>query len=275
MIVDHLKKTEPNTSLNPTSQVLSVRLIRNATSVLKLDGATILIDPMFSGKFELDPIPWTNEVRNPTVDLPLSKSELQEIVDQSDVILLTHLHRDHWDEAARNLIPKSKAIICQTEDVPTLIEQGFSNLSYSSDTKFGSDIRIIRVLAKHGHGELAEKMAPASGFVLIGKEKTIYVAGDSVWYEGVENAIQKYSPDVIIVNAGAARFQFGEPITMTTADVLQVAEAAKPSAKIIVVHMEAINHCYLTRNELRQAIEAEGFEERCLVPEDGEEIIWV
>lgn len=256
--------------MQAAAQNLAIRLIRNATVVIEIDSKTLLVDPMFSPKSALDPIPWTNEIRNPIVELPFTKEEISEIVHQSTAVLLTHLHPDHWDEAAQAAIPKSKPFICQTEDVPTLIEQGYSNLTYANVARLDKDIHIIRVPAQHGHGELVQKMAPACGYVVQGTKKTIYITGDSVWYEGVEKTIERYNPDVIVVNAGSARFQFGEPITMTAADVLQVAQKLKPSAKLIVVHMEAVNHCYLTRKELIQALNEKGLSKNCFVPNDGE-----
>jgi L-ascorbate metabolism protein UlaG (beta-lactamase superfamily) len=272
MIVEHDVKSKPKKFPKAEPTDLTVQLIRNATMVINIDGKTFLVDPMFSEKSAFNPIPWTNEIRNPTVELPFSKEQVCEIVQQSDAVLLTHLHPDHWDEAARAVIPKSKPIICQTEDVPTLVEQGYSNLTNANVARLDKDIGIIRIPAQHGHGEWAEKMAPASGYVIQSKEKTIYLTGDSVWYEGIEKTIENYSPDVIIVNAGGARFQFGEPITMTTEGVLQVAQKSKPDAKVIVVHMEAVNHCYLTRKELVQALKGKGLSQKCFVPNDGESL---
>jgi len=57
---------------------------------------------------------------------------------------------------------------------------------------------------------------------------------------------------VIVVNAGGARFLEGDPITMMPQDVIHVCKAA-PHAQVIAVHMEAINHCLLTRGELAKA----------------------
>ena len=39
----------------------------------------------------------------------------------------------------------------------------------------------------------------------------------------------------------------------------------------VAVHMEAINHCLLTRADLRADLEAEGLGGRVLVPEDGQQ----
>ena len=76
---------------------------------------------------------------------------------------------------------------------------------------------------------------------------------------------------MIVVNAGAARFLEGDPITMTADDVVAVARHA-PDARVVAVHMEAINHCGLTRSELRARLRAEGLEGRVTVPEDGAEV---
>ncbi len=198
---------------------------------------------------------------------------MNEIIRKTDYILLTHLHPDHWDGAAEALVPKSKQLICQPEDVETLQAQGFHHLLYQKSIQL-QGVTIERVAAQHGHGELADKMAPVSGFVLITGNKALYVAGDTVWYEGVKTVLDTYKPDVSIVNAGSAQFQFGDPITMTAEDVLQVVHHSKPGSKTVVVHMEAINHCLLKRNDLSNLIKAENFSSCCFVPHDGEEIIF-
>jgi L-ascorbate metabolism protein UlaG (beta-lactamase superfamily) len=106
-----------------------------------------------------------------------------------------------------------------------------------------------------------------SGFVLrAGDEPSIYVAGDTVWCDEVAEAIAAHRPDVIVVNAGGARFLEGDPITMTPEDVLATADAAAPG-RVVAVHMEAINHCLVTRANLRSAAG-----DRVVIPEDGAEV---
>ena len=74
---------------------------------------------------------------------------------------------------------------------------------------------------------------------------------------------------MIVVNAGAAQFLHGDPITMTSGDVVRVCRAA-PHAQVVAVHMEAINHCLLTREELAQQAENAGV--RVVIPADGETV---
>ena len=113
-------------------------------------------------------------------------------------------------------------------------------------------------------------MAPVSGFVLRAPgEPTLYVAGDTVWHPEVEAALDEHQPRVVVVNAGAARFNVGDPITMTAEDVARVCRHA-PGAAVVAVHMEAINHCLLARDELRSYLERVGLSEQTLIPLDDE-----
>jgi len=58
---------------------------------------------------------------------------------------------------------------------------------------------------------------------------------------------------------------------MNEVDVRHVAEAA-PDARIIAVHMEAVNHWNLSRADLRAYAEGHEFANQLLVPEDSESI---
>ena len=101
-------------------------------------------------------------------------------------------------------------------------------------------------------------------------EPTLYIAGDTIWCDEVESALREHSPGVIVVNAGGARFNQGDPITMTPADVIAVTEATPDETMVVAVHMDAINHCVDGRLELREALRERGLlESRVLVPDDG------
>ena len=83
--------------------------------------------------------------------------------------------------------------------------------------------------------------------------------------------LDAHRPDIVIVNAGAAQFLEGGPITMDVDDVAQVCRAV-PKARVIAVHMEAINHCVLTRRALADGVQKAGVGDRVLIPADGEEL---
>jgi hypothetical protein len=85
----------------------------------------------------------------------------------------------------------------------------------------------------------------------------------------VEEALAVHRPGVVVLNACAAQFLEGDPITITVEDVIQTAGAV-PEARITAVHMEAINHCLLTRDKLKDALDRDGLAKRVDLPADGE-----
>ena len=126
---------------------------------------------------------------------------------------------------------------------------------------------------KHGEGEIGQLMGEVSGVVFKHKdEKTLYIAGDTIWCDDVEEAIHLHRPEVIIVNGGSAQFLQGDPITMGKEDIYRTYKEA-PQSTIIVSHMEAVNHCLLTRQDLARFIEEKGLTANILVPADGESIV--
>ena len=111
------------------------------------------------------------------------------------------------------------------------------------DTLTWAGIAIRRTPARHGSGATAEALAPVSGYVLRDAAgRCLYVAGDTVLYEAVEAVLDEQRPDVVVVNASGARFTGGDPIVMDADDVVAVARRA-PGARVVAVHLDAINHC--------------------------------
>lgn len=248
---------------------MQLQLIRHATLVCEYAGMRLLVDPMLNDAGAGPPIQNSPQPRpNPLVPLPCTA---EEVVDGAQAVLVTHTHRDHWDDAAIQLVPKDLALFCQPEDVAKMESARFVNTAPVHDARHWNKIRITRTGGQHGTGEIAKAMAPVSGYVLQNEhEPTLYIAGDTIWYRDVEDAIQRFKPEIIVVNTGGARFLQGDPITMTAEDVVQVCHAAR-KARVVAVHMEAINHCLVTRKDL--ALAAHAAHVTVEIPEDGELVL--
>ena len=67
---------------------LQLQHIRNATLTITYNDSTLLVDPLLSRKEALDPVPWTNDRRNPTVELPFGDKQLQTIIDKTTAVLV-------------------------------------------------------------------------------------------------------------------------------------------------------------------------------------------
>ena len=233
---------------------MRITLVRSATIIVELAGRRILVDPMLDDVGARPPIEGTrNQVANPTAPLPFPE---EEVVRGLDAVIVTHRHRDHLDTRGEELLPRDVPVYCQPEDEEALRELRVDARSIDDAVEWDG-LRIARTPARHGSGRMAELLAPVSGFVL----NDLYLAGDTVWYEGVEETIARHRPRVAVVNAGGAEFTEGGLIVMGTDDVREVV-ARVPT--VVAVHLEALNHCFLTRAELRRSIP------EVLVPEDGE-----
>ena len=240
-----------------TDDDLAVTLVRNATVLATVDETTFLVDPLFAPQGSTPPIDDTpNDRNNPLVPMP-------DVDLAHDAVIVTHRHPDHFDEAAKAELDPDVPLFCQPVEADAFAEDGFTDVRPVDDETAFDGVALHRTPGRHGHGELAEQMGPVSGFVLDGEE-TLYLAGDTVWYEPVAETLARFEPDAVVLNAGAARFNQGEPITMGVDDVSAVRDAT--DAAVAVVHMEAINHCLLSREELRAETED------VLVPDDGERI---
>lgn len=250
---------------------MKIHFIRHATFAFEMGPLRVLVDPMLGEAGTAPPVPNTpNRKTNPLVGLPFGDDRLSELIESTDAVLVTHTHNDHWDGSAQEIIPKDTLVLCQPEDEARISGAGFANVSAVDPGLGWKGLRFFRTGGRHGTGEIGAQMAPVSGFVIQAENApSLYVAGDTVWCEEVEEALLAHRPDIIVVNAGAARFLEGDPITMTAEDVARVCHAA-PEARVIAVHMEAINHCLLTRTELAEALDEQGLAERVEIPADGE-----
>lgn len=236
---------------------MRLTLVRHATLLVELGGRRILVEPMLDPPGARPPVEDSpNPRQNPLVPLPLPA---EEVVAGLDAVVVTHLHRDHFDDTGARLVPRDVPVFCQPEDEERLRDLGLDARPVESELVWNG-LRIARTGGRHGSDEATvAALGPVSGFVLDG----LYVVGDTVWCAEVEEALERHRPRVAVVNGSGARFLEGGPLVMTAAQIREVVDRVPV---VVVVHLEAVNHCLETRAEIRAAVPG------ALVPEDGETI---
>ena len=263
-----------------SSNKIIFQQIRNATGKIIFNGVTLLVDPLLASKgkypgFEVADTLERKLMRNPLIDLP---EPAEKIIKDIEAVILTHTHLDHWDPVASELIPKDIPVFVQhAGDKKLLVSQGFQDVRVVGINTPFKGISITKTGGQHGTDimysfpSFAEISDESMGFILKAPgQKIVYFAGDTIWHDYCEIAIKKHKPDYIVLNTGDAKFEgFEGSLIMGTEDVKKCYDFYK-EAKIITVHMDAINHCVCTREIMRKFVEENKLGDRVLVPNDGE-----
>jgi len=246
---------------------MRLRLLRNATQRLHYAGRELLLDPYFAPKHSQPS--FAGRSPNPLVDLPCPP---EEIMAGAELLVVSHLHSDHFDPEAQRLLPKDLPVLCQPGDEDAIRGHGFERVTPVAGTFAWNGITLTRTPGQHGSGpeELAE-MGQVSGFVFQAPgEPTLYWTGDTILYEPVWQIIERFRPDVIVTHSSGAMWKGNGPIVMDAAQTLAVCQAA-PESRIVAIHLDSLDHGEVSREDLRaQARAAEIPEARLLIPADGE-----
>lgn len=244
---------------------MQLELIRNATLKVTYGGQVLLIDPYFAPRHSLPS--FTGRSPNPMTELP---RPIDDILEGVDLVIVSHLHTDHFDSVAKERINEAVPFLCQPGDEETIRESGFTSVTPLLQPTVWHGVTVTPRQGSHGVGPVVDKMGPVIGFTLeAAGEPTVYWAGDTVFYPPVAETIRDVSPDVIVTHSCGARWD-GDLIVMDAEQTVAVSRLA-PQAIVVATHMEALDHATITRQALREAADAAHIDpSRLLIPADGE-----
>ena len=249
---------------------MQIQLIRSATLRIDYAGHTFVIDPYLAPKHTRPS--FAGKSPNPLVDLPCAPLD---VIAGIEMAIVSHLHSDHFDPVAQDLLPKDILILCQPEDEQYIAAKGFRNITPVDHEINWNGIAISRTPCEHGSGKVLEEMGSASGFVFRSPgDPTVYWAGDTIWCEAVSNAISEHQPDIIITHSCGAIWGQQVLIVMDAAQTVEVSRIA-PHSTVIATHMDSLDHATVSRKDLREYAEANGIQpEQLRIPLDGERIMF-
>lgn len=174
----------------------------HSSYLLKINGKTILVDPVFSGNaspfsFMIKAFKGADEYK-------------VEHMPKIDLLLLTHDHYDHLDYKTLKLLrAKIKQIYCPLGVGSHLEHWGFeesriTELDWWETSSFANDIEITAAPARHytGRAMTRSKMLWAS-YVLKTKTHSIYLGGDSGYDAHFKMIGEQYGPfDIALLESG-------------------------------------------------------------------------
>ena len=196
-------------------QTKSFQWIGGPTYVLQLGSFKILTDPMFCPKsdtaFVIKKHPSTGIINS-----FVKRFTEPSVFDTSniDLLLISHLHADHFDKEAKEILNKNLKVIAPAANKELLLKWGFAKtkgLKWNDTITYNKgmeSLTIIAVKALHAKDEhLNTELGHVNGYIIeYNNGQTlyrIYWTGDTVWFEELK-LFKKYGKiNLFIPNMGA------------------------------------------------------------------------
>jgi L-ascorbate metabolism protein UlaG (beta-lactamase superfamily) len=214
----------------------TLTLIGGPTVLIELDGVRLLTDPTF------DP---PGEYQGGVLLKKTAGSAAE--VGAVDAVLLSHdQHVDNLDHGGRDFLSKARAIFTTKVGASRLGGNSEGLAPFETATVEGAGgekLFVTAAPARHGPPGIEPFMGDVVGF-LVGRAEpgdSIYVTGDTVWYEGTAEVARRYQRKLVIAFAGAAEPRGTFDVTMDSNDVIETARAF-PGATIVGVHNHGWAH---------------------------------
>lgn len=217
----------------------SVFFIGTATTIIRFGGFTILTDPNFLHRGDHARLGYglrSERLTDPAIDI----EELPPL----DLVLLSHMHDDHFDHIAQERLDKTLPIITTPHARRSLKRRGFKAAqalkTWESLTVLKDEtlLRITSMPGTHAPGPIARLLPPVMGSLLEwettdGKNLLrLYISGDTLVHNRLKE-IPKRHPDIdlALLHLGGTRV-LGLMVTM---DGEQGVEALRIIAPTIAI----------------------------------------
>ena len=235
-----------------------ITLIGGPTALIEVAGFRLLTDPTFDapGSYELPHVKLTK-----TAGPALGAEQVGSI----DAVLLSHdQHSDNLDHAGRDFLKRVPRVFTTEAGAKRLGggAEGLAPWQAVELNKNGVRLRITAAPARHGPAWIEPLSGDVIGFVVEADgTQTIYVTGDTVWYDGVAEVAKRFKPRVVMPFAGAAQTRGPFHLTMDTNDVVETARAF-PKALIVPIHRDSWAHFSQDGDDLAVTFKALGLADR-------------
>lgn len=226
----------------------TVTWVGGPTMVITFGSLTILTDPVLGETFSMgDPNDRVDyrTVRTHRRLTPVEGLDLASV----DLVLLSHVHEDHFDQQASASIDPATPIILPAADEAAVAAKGFTGLDavrWGDTRRFDAgvgQVRITAMPARHSRNpEIAGLLGTGNGYWIEfqngDRTRAVYWTGDTMPTDEVVAAVRsRGAPDLMVAHVGGVggTGPFGR-ISMGAEDVIELAGAIQPRYVLPIHH---------------------------------------
>lgn len=244
------------------SDEIKIKYIGGPTALFETGGLRFLTDPTFDpkGSDYKTNIYTLHKITDPSMDV--------EHIGKIDFVLLSHDHHfDNLDNEGRKFLSHVDKVYTTQAGAERLGGNAIGLTHWQTvevPTKDGRMLTITGTPCRHGPA--GGDRGPVTGFVLNYKNENkgaVYISGDTVLYEGVEEVIKRSDIKIAVLFMGAAKVKEVGPhlLTMTTDEAIAFAQKFK-NIKIVPLHFEGWAHFSESRSVIENKFKEVGLTDR-------------
>ncbi len=252
---------------------LGMTYVGGPTALLRWGSLRLLTDPTF------DPAGEEYRVGEYALRKTAGPAVSAESLGRVDAVLLSHDHHfDNLDRAGRAFLATAGTVLTTPAGAERLGNNAVGLATWCGvgiPDPGGHVLRVTATPARHGPADF--ERGPVAGFVLAYDDDpgtAVYVAGDTVWYDGVAEVARCYPVRAAILFMGAARVAAAGPwhLTMTAEEGVEAARAFGDAA-IVPLHCEGWAHYTEARGQIARTFARAGLGRQVVWGEPGREIV--
>lgn len=255
----------------------TVQFIGTATVLIRYQGFTILTDPNFLHKGDHVHLGYgitSERLTNPA----LSLEQLPPI----DLVILSHLHEDHFDKLVQEKLDKNIPIISTKSAAKKLRDMGFQR-TYGLSTwdridveKAEARLRITAAPGRHGKAGMQALLPSVMGSVLdfgpnaAAPSYRMYISGDTLIYDDLKSIPQRFpNVDLALLHLGGTRILGLFKVTMDGRDGVKLMQIVQPK-KAIPIHYDDYDVFKSPLSDFAQEVKAAGLDQQVVWLAHGE-----
>ncbi|OMC31835.1 MBL fold metallo-hydrolase [Mycobacterium sp. GA-1841] len=263
---------------------ITVTFVGNATTLIAVDGITLLTDPNFLHRGQHAYLGYgllSKRLKEPALTI----EELPPV----DAVLLSHMHGDHWDRVTQRKLDHALPIVTTPHAAKRLTRRGFGAAvgltTWQSHriVKGQTTVTVTSLPGRHAPTPVDRLLPPVMGSMIEFTDgaatRRLYISGDTLFVDELREIPVRFSSiDLGVLHLGGTRLPAGPklPGLTVTMDARQGADLVEllDLPKMIPVHFDDYSVFASSLNDFRAEMARRGLGERVIELDRGASVAY-